>query len=192
MHVVFCVSYIIICVPLTITHAIPTAYNLRIICIHIQSKNLLAKDVRSHDHSMKDVLDFFGDGPSISSANDNQTSKTAAEKDSDRRRQRKRKQDVDISTTDTNSHSDSVDTELAESEISDISDADQSDISEREEEEEHEGEGGEGLQLFAGHTPLKWQNEKGGERKKKKRQRRKRKRLDKETKEILRRQEVGV
>ena len=56
--------------------------------------------------------------------------------------------------------------------------------SESEEEEEQEGVA---LELFAGHTPLGWRSDGG----KKERKRRKKRKLDKETRAVLERQEVG-
>ena len=59
--------------------------------------------------------------------------------------------------------------------------------SESEEEEEEEEEEGVALELFAGHTPLSWKSDGG----KKERRRRKKRKLDKETRAVLERQEVG-
>ena len=56
------------------------------------------------------------------------------------------------------------------------------------EEEEEEEEEGVALELFAGHTPLSWRSDGG----KKERRRRKKRKLDKETRVVLERQEVGV
>lgn len=145
---------------------------------------MVAKERKLHDHPTKDVLDFFGDGPSFSVTNDEETTKPASVTDVEKRRQRKRKVGVDTETSESDSHSDSEDTELMESGRSDSSD-DEDVVS-----EEEEGEGGE-LQLFAGHTPLEWK--KGGastKRKKERMKRKKRKKMNKETREILRRQEV--
>ena len=59
--------------------------------------------------------------------------------------------------------------------------------SESEEEEEEEEEKGVALELFAGHTPLSWRSDGG----KKERRRRKKRKLDKVTRVVLERQEVG-
>ena len=59
--------------------------------------------------------------------------------------------------------------------------------SEEGEEEEEEEEEGVALELFAGHTPLSWRGDGG----KKERRRRKKRKLDKETRAVLERQEVG-
>ena len=56
-----------------------------------------------------------------------------------------------------------------------------------ESEEEEEEEEGVALELFAGHTPLGWRSDGG----KKERRRRKKRKLDKETRVVLERQEVG-
>ena len=55
------------------------------------------------------------------------------------------------------------------------------------EEEEEEEEEGVALELFAGHTPLSWRSDGG----KKERRRRKKRKLDKVTRVVLERQEVG-
>ena len=56
-----------------------------------------------------------------------------------------------------------------------------------ESEEEEEEEEDVALELFAGHTPLSWRSDGG----KKERRRRKKRKLDKETRVVLERQEVG-
>ena len=158
---------------------------------NIQSKDSLAKGIKSRDHTIKDALDFFGDGPTVNPTNEDElaakTRQGRAMAEGRRQRKRKRGDKDSSSSDDESSGSDSEDGEEIESESGESSEGD-------EQEQEEEEEGGESdLQLFAGHTPLEWKK-KGGRgaltERRTERKKRKKKKLDKESKEILRRQEV--
>lgn len=131
---------------------------------------------------MRDALDFFGDGPSISSSNETDSVAKAA-----KRRQRKRKRDTEVLSSDESDSDEAGKMNVSESE--ELSDGEDLEVEEEEEEEEHGGSDDEKtLQLFAGHTPQEWRKKKSENRTK----RRKKRKLDKEKKEILRRQEVSA
>ena len=158
---------------------------------NIQSKDSLAKGIKSRDHTIKDALDFFGDGPTVNPTNEDElAAKTRQGRAMAEGRRKRKRGDKDSSSGDDEiSGSDSEDGEEIESESGESSEGE-----EQEQEGEEEGDGGEtDLQLFAGHTPLEWKKKGGGgalTERRTERKKRKKKKLDKESKEILRRQEV--